>query len=176
MSFENSCHYPGGDHISRPQRSEDFRMIPPGPMAQAFTFRALGAESRCFHSDSVASGIRTQAGNLYLLGVWTKTSYAWLSLCPARYLATARGSVITAWIFWAKRSALDRQMDYSLSTAPAVFPGRRACRCRNRCALRGRCFRISAYWRRWLGDRYPCKARWPRRPSRSNASRALPGR
>ena len=45
MSFENSCHYPGVNHISRLQRSEDFRMIPPGPTAQAFTFRAFGAET-----------------------------------------------------------------------------------------------------------------------------------
>jgi hypothetical protein len=56
MDFENSFNYEGANHISRLQRYEDFQLVPPGPMAQAFTFRAFGAETQSFHTASTALG------------------------------------------------------------------------------------------------------------------------
>jgi hypothetical protein len=56
MSFEIAKIMKGQPYFA-PSALEDFKLVPPGPMAQAFTFRAFGAESgRCFHTASVAVG------------------------------------------------------------------------------------------------------------------------
>jgi len=65
-------------------------MVPPGPMAQAFTFRALGAESRCFHTDSVASGLMRQLFQALFTCRLQSTRCSGRALNP---LATASGSL-----------------------------------------------------------------------------------
>ena len=42
--------------ISRLQRFEDFIWLLPGPIAQAITFRAVGAENQCFSYFAVVLG------------------------------------------------------------------------------------------------------------------------
>ena len=52
----NSC-YEAADPISRLQRLEDFPLVLPGPMAQAFTFRAFGAATRRFSISLGTTGL-----------------------------------------------------------------------------------------------------------------------
>jgi hypothetical protein len=44
MSLENSCDCEGANHV-RAFSAKRFQLVPPGPMAQAVTFRAFGAET-----------------------------------------------------------------------------------------------------------------------------------
>jgi len=39
--------------------AKELQPVPPGPMAQAFTFRAVGAEARSFNTGSVAMGFQS---------------------------------------------------------------------------------------------------------------------
>ena len=42
---------------------EDFQPVPPGPMAQAFTFRAFGAGEQSFHTVNHESSFTTAVEN-----------------------------------------------------------------------------------------------------------------
>jgi hypothetical protein len=57
LSLVNSCHYLGFNPYFALSALRRFSNGPPGPMAQAFTFRAFGAETRSFHTVSVFTSL-----------------------------------------------------------------------------------------------------------------------
>ena len=60
---------------------EDFQLVPPGPMAQAFTFRAFGAETRSSPTLSTAPGSDTASRVAYPLFVQAQLETHFQVLC-----------------------------------------------------------------------------------------------